>query len=131
MCRNLARMNVLMSFPRILHICVLWRIVAFHLDMSRYIDVLPVFAGIFLCLKSRDRALIISRILEFPESVQRLTIGCLFITCFLLSCIIHMIGVCIQTTITKIFRIFYHCVIKLFHYFLLLINRILYCSKYI
>ena len=122
MCRDLARMNVFMSFPWILYIGILRYIITFHLNMGRHINILPVFAGIFLCLKSRNSTLIISCILEFPESVQRLTVRRFFIICFLPGCIIYMIRMCIQTTVTEIFRIFYHCIIKLFHRFLLLIK---------
>ena len=124
MCRNLTRIDFLMSFPRILHICVLWYVIAFHLDMCRYINIFPAFAIVLFCFKSRDRTLIISRILEFPESVQRLAVRSLSVNGFLLRCIIHMIRMCIQTTVTEILRIFYHCIIKLFHRFLLLFQII-------
>ena len=52
MLRNLPWVNILVSFPWILHIGILRCIVALHLDMGRHTDVIPVFAGIIFSLEA-------------------------------------------------------------------------------
>ncbi|CUP75497.1 Uncharacterised protein [Dorea longicatena] len=74
MFRYFSGMNIFMPFPWILYICILRHIISFHLNMCRYIDFIPVSAGIFFRLESFNRTFVISCIMEFPHSIQAITI---------------------------------------------------------
>ena len=64
--RNLTRINFLMSFPWILDISILGCIISFHLDMCRYMNVIPVITAVVLFLKSLNCTFVIARIMKLP-----------------------------------------------------------------
>ena len=64
--RNLTRINFLMPFPWILDISILGCIISFHLDMCRYMNVLPVITAVILFLKSLNCTFVITRIMKLP-----------------------------------------------------------------
>ena len=64
--RNLTRINFLMSFPWILDISILRCIISFHLDMCRYMNVIPVITTVILFLKSLNCTFVITRIMKLP-----------------------------------------------------------------
>ena len=117
--RDLSRMKFFMAFPRILDIGVLRCIVSFHLDMGRYINIFPAFAGICVLLKSCNCTCIISCIVEFPESVEAVAIGSFLIFPFFLTAIIHVVRMRFHSSVTEILWIFHQRIIKFFHVFLL------------
>ena len=64
--RNLTRINFLMSFPWILDISILRCIISFHLDMCRYMNVIPVITAVILFFKSLNCTFVITRIMKLP-----------------------------------------------------------------
>ena len=64
--RNLTRINFLMSFPWILDISILRCIISFHLDMCRYMNVIPVITAVIFFLKSLNCTFVITRIMKLP-----------------------------------------------------------------
>ena len=64
--RNLTRINFLMSFPWILDISILGCIISFHLDMCRYMNVIPVITAVVLFLKFLNCTFVITRIMKLP-----------------------------------------------------------------
>ena len=64
--RNLTGINFLMSFPWILDISILRCIISFHLDMCRYMNVIPVITAVVLFLKSLNCTFVITRIMKLP-----------------------------------------------------------------
>ena len=124
--RNLSRTDVLTSFPRILCIRVLRRIIALHLDMGRHPDIIPGSTAVFIFLKSWHNCVIIFRIMEFPDSIQALlkqTASCFSVR---FGRIVRMIGVSLCSSITEILRILYVFIIKCSHSFLLFFPESLY-----
>ena len=113
--RDLTRFYLFSSFPRILYIRILRDVIAFHLDVRRYPDIIPGATVILRLLKARDRALIILCIVKLPETVQAL-LKTLFTICELCCrSIIPVIGMRFHTAIRKIQRIFYLLIIKYVH----------------
>ena len=64
--RYLTRINFLMSFPWILDISILGCIISFHLDMCRYMNVIPVITAVIFFLKSLNCTFVITRIMKLP-----------------------------------------------------------------
>ena len=126
MLRNLSRTDVLTSFPRILCIRVLRRIIALHLDMGRHPDVVPGGTAVLVLFKSRNNRVIIFRIMEFPDSIQALLKQAASCFSVRFGRVVRMIGVSLCSSITKILRVLYILVIKCSHSFLLFFPGVLY-----
>ena len=69
---NFSRFDFLMAFPRVLDIGILRHIIPLHLNVGRHPDVIPAMAIVGFFFKSRNGALIIFCIVEFPQSIQAL-----------------------------------------------------------
>ena len=107
MAGNLTRMNVLMTFPRILYVGILRCIISFHLDMCRHADIIPVLAAIVCFFKSRDCTSVVAGIVEFPDSVEIITEGSFFFLNFLPISVICMVRMCIHSSVFEILWILY------------------------
>ena len=66
---HLSGRYLLPAVPGILHIRVLWKIVALHLDMGRHSDIIPALTIIRRLLKPGYGTFIVFRIMKFPDTV--------------------------------------------------------------
>ena len=115
--RNLTRFYFFSSFPRILHIGILRCVVSLHLDMRRHADIIPFCAVILRCLKSRNRALVVLCVVEFPQSVQTVTEVFHMLLHFFHRSIIPVIGMRRYPVLSIIRRVLHFFILKYTHFY--------------
>ena len=71
---NLSRLQFFSSLPGILHVGILGNIISLHLNMRRNTNIIPGLAAVLRFFKSRNGAVIIFCIVEFPQTIQAETI---------------------------------------------------------
>ena len=107
MLRDFSRMDVFMAFPWVLHVGILGSVVAFHLNVCRYADIIPVPAGILFLFKALYCTFIVAGIMEFPDAVQAVAKRSLLQRSFLWIGVTDVVGMGIHSSVLKIFRILY------------------------
>ena len=113
--RNFADGHILIAVPRILHVGVLRRAVALHLNVSRNADIRPAAAVVIHRLKTGDNLSGVERVMEFPEAVQGMAQACFADAQFLKVCVSDVIGMRVNPVFGEKGGIFQPACVKFHH----------------
>ena len=103
--RNLSRLQLVRSVPRILGVHIRRCIISLHLNMCRYMDIIPPRNIIIFCPEPIGSRMDISAIMELPQPVKAHPQGGFAGSKLIHAAVSDMVRVCLQAVVLKYRRV--------------------------